>query len=209
MKNTKPVYVYPSFVNVGGIPYLVAGLPYTGEELRTVSNHDYADQVINVQEGLPYPRWLQYLVCETAILILQAAGVSPSTCRNVASHVGPVLYRVLRENKFDWLHADDIREPPTTVFVNGMPYSVTTAEDAFLEARECIGYVEYATLTIRLHSKLQAEAKAVTFLHELGHAILYEARLQNLCNKESLVEPLSRILYQFFKDNDFNFAYNG
>ena len=200
---------YPDFINVGGVPYYINSLPYTGEELRTVSEHDYADQTISIQEGLPYPRWLHYLVCETSILILEAAGIRPTVSRNTANHFGPVLYRMIRENKFDWLHADDMKEPPTTVFVNGLPYTVVMTEDAYLDTRELCGCVDYAALTIRLHSKLQTEVKGVVFLHEVAHAALYEARLANLCGKESLVEPLSYILFQFFKQNDFSFAYNG
>lgn len=200
--------VYPEVIKVGGVPYHVGSLPYTGEALRTVSDHDYADQTINVQEGLPYPRWLSYLVNEVAILLLDAAGINSDNTRSKAEHFGPVLYRVIRENKFDWIYADVVGEPPTTVFVNGMPYTTSTTEDNYLEARELLGEVDYATLTIRLSSKLQAETKAVVFLHELSHAMLYEARLSGL-NKESLVEPLSYILYQFFKQNDLSFAYNG
>lgn len=201
--------VYPEVIKVGGVPFRIGRLPYTGEALRRVSEHDYFEQTISIQEHLPYPRGLSYLLNEVAILLLEAAGVSANTSRNKGERFGPVLYRIIRENKFDWIYADEVGEPPTTVFVNGMPYTVVTDADDHLDTRDEAGEVAYAELLIRIHSKLQGEVKAVTFLHELAHAALYEARLVPMCNQESLIEPLSHILYQFFKQNDFSFAYNG
>jgi len=204
-KETKPTR--PEKLIIGGVPYQLIEHPYTGEDRRQASNSDYIKQEISITEGVPFPRWLSYLTGEITYRLLDAAGQhnpSPTSRR-----LGPVLYRFFRENKFDWINTDATGEPPTTLFVNGLPYVLKTDYNDYLDARNLCGEVDYAKLEIRLHSDLKAEPRALVFLHEATHALLYEARLLELCNKESLIEPFSVLLFQLFKQNDFNFAYNG
>jgi len=196
----------PERLFVGGVPYQLVEHPYTGEPHRHISYSDYVEQEISITQGVPFPRWLSYLSGEIAYRLLDAAGKG-STANS--RRLGPVLYRFFRENKFDWIYADTVGEPPTTLFVNGLPYVLIAPDDAYLEARDRIGEIDYAMLTIRIHSKLKPEARAVTFLHEATHALLYEARIMELCNKEAFIEPFSTLLFQLLKTNDFSFAYNG
>ncbi|MEG1083961.1 MAG: hypothetical protein RSE04_05925 [Hydrogenoanaerobacterium sp.] len=197
----------PKKLYICGLPFDIVNNENPNRTCEDVSTSYLDKQTINVMEDLPFPRWLSYVVGEIAVRLLEAAGYSGRTVRNAAVPFGPVLYRFIRENKFDWLHADNIKDPPPTVFINGMPYTITY-DDAYLEVRHLYGEVCYTDLTIKVHSKLKAEAKAVVFLHEATHAMLYEARLINICGKESLVEPISYLMYQLFKQNDFSFAYN-
>lgn len=199
----------PTSLFVGGVPYTINDKENPDGTCEDVSISFLADQEINIMDDLPFPRWLSYLSGEVAVRLLEAAGYSIKNVRRAAEPFGPVLYRFIRENKFDWVYADKGGEPPTTIFINGMPYTVLSNEDKYLDARQLLGEADYTALSIRIHSKLKAEARAVVFLHEAAHAMLYEARCMNICNKESLVEPLSYLLYQLFKQNDFSFAYNG
>lgn len=203
---TKP---RPTSLFVGGVPYTINGKENPDGTCEDVSISFLADQEISIMDDLTFPRWLSYLSGEVAVRLLEAAGYSVKNVRKAAEPFGTVLYRFIRENKFDWIYTDAVKEPPTTIFINGMPYTVLSSEDKYLDARQLLGEVDYITLSIRIHSKLKAEARAVVFLHEAAHAMLYEARCMNICNKESLVEPLSYLLYQLFKQNDFSFAYNG
>lgn len=198
----------PKNLYICGLPYEIVNKENPDGTCEDVSTSYLDKQTINVMEDLPFPRWLSYVVGEIAVRLLEAAGYSVRTVRKTAVPFGPVLYRFLRENKFDWLHADELKDPPSTIFINGMPYTVTY-DDAYLEVRHLYGETSYTDLTIKVHSKLKAEAKAIVFLHEAAHAMLYEARIMTICNNESLVEPLSYLLYQLFKQNDFSFAYNG
>jgi hypothetical protein len=196
----------PEKLLVGGVPYQLVEHPYTGEPCRQTSYSDYVEQEISITKDIPFPRWLSYLSGEVAYLLLNTNGKG-STANS--RRLGPVFYRFIRENKLDWIYADEVGEPPTTLFVNGIPYVLKAPDDTYLKARNCIGEIDYAMLTIRIHSKLKPEARAVTFLHEATHALLYEARMLELCHNEVFVEPFSALLFQLFKQNDFSFAYNG
>lgn len=198
----------PQTLYVCGLTYEIVDKENPEGTCEDVSTSYLDKQTLNVMEDLPFPRWLSYVVGEMAVRLLEAAGCKRKSTRKYADHFGPVLYRFLRENKFDWLYADVTGNPPPTVFINGMPYTVSDA-DAFLDVRGLYGQCDYTALSIKLHSKLKAEAKAVVFCHEAAHAMLYEARLMAICNDESVVEPLSYFLYQLLKQNDFSFAYNG
>lgn len=164
-------------------------------------------QSIEILEDAPFPRQLHYAMCEVGRLLLDAAGYRGG---KAAATFGCVLYRFIRENSFKWLYENVTKaDPPTTLFINGMPYVVTLNEDKHLDDKDLMGEADYTTLTITIHSSLKQEARDVVILHEAAHAMLYEAQCTNVYNKESLVEPLSYLLYQLFKQNDFSFAYNG
>ena len=198
----------PQTLYVCGLPYDIVNKENPESTCEDVSTSDLCSQTLYVMEDIPFPRWLSYVAVEIAVQLLEAAGRRGKPARKYADHFGPVLYRFLRENKFDWIYTDALGNPPPTVFINGMPYTVSD-EEAYLDVRNLCGQCDYLTLSIKLHSRLKAEGKAVVFCHEAAHAMLYEARLMAICNDESVVEPLSYFLYQLLKQNDFSFAYNG
>lgn len=199
----------PKVITVAGIPYEIIYKDEVLEAYRYVSLSEYMEQQIAVRSSLPFPRQLSYVMNEVGIRLLEAAGLSDKQNNATAPTFGTVLYRFIRENNFDWLYnGQETDGPPSTIFINGMPYTVTFNQDNHLDDLTLLGEVDYTQLTISLHSKLKPESKAVVFLHEAAHAMLYEARCVK-ANNESIIEPLSYLLYLLFKQNDFSFAYNG
>lgn len=203
----KPKKCLPTIIFVGGIPFEITTpvVVEHGPDLAYASS--LCTQKIEVIEDAPFPRRLAYAMQEVSRLLLDAAGYTGS---KAVAPFGSVLYRLIRENSFAWLYENaDAHSVPSTVFINGMPYVVTQAEDKHLDDKDLLGEVSYIQLSIRLHSDMKQETRDVVFLHEVAHAMLYEAQCTTIHNKESLVEPLSHLLYQLFKQNDFSFAYNG
>ncbi len=206
----KKVKALPDKITVAGIPFEIVYNDEIMEASNYVSLSDYTQQQITVRSTLPFPRQLSYVIGEIGRRLLDASGVSERRNNAISPIFGTVLYRFIRENNFDWIYKGlEASGPPSTVFINGMPYTVTFDKDSYLDAKDLLGEVDYTQLTIRLHGDLKNEGKAVVFLHEVAHAILYEARCLKVHNDESIIEPLSYLLYQLFKQNDFSFAYNG
>lgn len=206
---TENIKSLPKTITVAGIPYSIIYKDEILEAYQYVSLSEYMEQEIVVKSSLPFPRQLSYVVSEIGRRLLEAAGLSERQNNTTAPTFGTVLYMFIRENNFEWLYScKEVSGPPSTIFINGMPYTVTFNNDKHLDDLHLLGEVDYTQLTISLHSKLKPEGKAVVFLHEAAHAILYEAKCQKV-NTESIVEPLSYLLYQLFKQNDFSFAYNG
>lgn len=197
----------PPNIVIGGIQFEFT-TPAVSEHITKIAHaSSLFTQSIEILEEAPFPRQLHYAMCEVGRLLLYAAGYQGG---KAAATFGSVLYRFIRENSFTWLYENDANiVPPTTLFINGMPYVITLNEDKHLDDKDLMGEADYTTLTITIHSSLKQEARDVVILHEAAHAMLYEAQCTNIHNKESLVEPLSYLLYQLFKQNDFSFAYNG
>lgn len=207
---TDTIKTLPKTIIVAGIPFEIAYKDEILEACRYVSTSELLEQEIAVRSTLPFPRQLSYVINEIGRRLLDASGLSEKQNNATSPTFGTVLYRFIRENSFDWLYkGQEASGPPSTIFINGMPYTITFNRDNYLDALSLLGEVDYTQLTISLHSKLKTEGKAVVFLHEAAHAILYEARCLKVHNDESIIEPLSYLLYQLFKQNDFSFAYNG
>lgn len=206
----KKIKSLPNTIIVAGTPFEIVYNDEIMEACNYVSLSDYTEQQISVRSTLPFPRQLSYVIGEVGRRLLDASGVSEKRNNTISPTFGMVLYRFIRENSFEWIYKGlEASGPPSTVFINGMPYTVTFDKDSYLDAKDLLGEVDYTQLTIRLHGDLKNEGKTVVFLHEVAHAILYEALCFKVHNDESIIEPLSYLLYQLFKQNDFSFAYNG
>lgn len=65
-----------------------------------------------------------------------------------------------------------------------------------------LGWCVIGENKIEVNNQIAYERQAQTLVHELMHAIFFEAGL-NLENEEDLVNRIGLILYQVLKDNDF------
>lgn len=197
----------PTCIVIGGVPFDFTTPTISEHTVKIAHASSLFSQKIEIIEDAPFPRQLSYAMGEVARLLLDAAGYRGS---KTVDTFGSVLYRLVRENSFTWIYENAAdAKLPSTLFVNGIPYTITISEDKHLDDTNLLGEVDYTTLSIAIHSKLKQEARDVIFLHETAHAMLYEAQCRNICNNEKLIEPLSYLLYQMFKQNDFSFAYNG
>jgi Zn-dependent peptidase ImmA (M78 family) len=89
------------------------------------------------------------------------------------------------------------------VKVAGVTYEVKEVE-GLARDHDLYGQVTYRNGVIKLDSALQQERKEQVFVHELFHAILYEAGYDE--HDEKMVRRVANVLYQVLKENQFNFG---
>lgn len=84
------------------------------------------------------------------------------------------------------------------VKVAGVHYDIQLLEDD-----ENCGTCSYDSLVIRVDPRLKAEKREQVFVHELTHAIFYEAGYHE--QNEEMIDRLSKVIYQVLKDNKISF----
>ena len=85
--------------------------------------------------------------------------------------------------------------------IGNMKYKIEYEEKLILNARQCLGYIDYDKHIIFLDKEVQDEQSLLlTLIHELTHGILFEAGLNEI-NTEENVEIISKALHQFYIDN--------
>ena len=90
------------------------------------------------------------------------------------------------------------------VKVGGVKYTIE--EKPFIDiagGRDYQGCVRYAQSTIELLADLSDERKKDVLIHEITHAIFYEAGYED--QDEDVVNRVGKLLHQVLKDNDFSF----
>jgi len=92
-------------------------------------------------------------------------------------------------------------EVPNEVNIMGIKYQISYLEAPVDNGEAVWGYTEYEQAKIVLRSGMNAEKTMQTFLHELMHAMIHEMGDDARCNDESLVSPLSNVLFQVLKEN--------
>lgn len=83
------------------------------------------------------------------------------------------------------------------------PVSYQVIEKPFVEIggdRNYQGACCYADTTIEILEDISEERKEDTFIHELTHAIFYEAGFEE--QDEDMVNRVAKVLHQVIKDND-------
>jgi Zn-dependent peptidase ImmA (M78 family) len=90
---------------------------------------------------------------------------------------------------------------PSKVKVAGVTYEVKEVEGLAAD-HDLYGQVTYRNNIIKFDSALHQERKEQVFVHELFHAILYEAGYDE--HDEEMVRRVANVLYQVLKDNHFN-----
>lgn len=94
---------------------------------------------------------------------------------------------------------------PINVKVAGVAYDVFQKDYIEIESdRNYQGACNYIKTEILLLSELGKERKEQIFVHELLHAVFYEAGYEE--QDEEMIDRVSKVLYQVMKDNKLNFG---
>lgn len=95
---------------------------------------------------------------------------------------------------------------PESIKVGGINYKVEFVEHIPNEETGIqIGECDYFQATIKILDSLCVEKQEQTFIHELTHAIAYEAGIDE--QDEDLINRFALVAYQVVKDNDFSESY--
>lgn len=93
---------------------------------------------------------------------------------------------------------------PTKITVSGIDYAVREKEYVEInENKNYQGACVYSTPTIEVLKALGDERKAEVLVHEMMHAILFEAGFSE--HDEDQVNRSAKVLYQVLRDNNFGF----
>lgn len=95
-----------------------------------------------------------------------------------------------------------IEKLPTKVKVAGVEYGVKKLPFVEINSdRNFRGACCYSTATLEIAEQIWARQKQ-TFTHELVHAMLFEAGLDEQKDDEGFVDRLANVLCQVLQDND-------
>lgn len=75
--------------------------------------------------------------------------------------------------------------------------------DESVETNTLLGEANYFDNTIIVNEILERQRRHVILVHELTHAIFYEAGFDE--QDEDMINRVGKVLYQVLKDNDFSF----
>lgn len=81
-------------------------------------------------------------------LLLEAAGMPDKDLERYYAQVGSVLNRFVIDNTLDWVKGG--KPLPTTLWINGIPYTLTYGKFTELKEENLGGRVTYDTLQIQL-----------------------------------------------------------
>lgn len=84
---------------------------------------------------------------------------------------------------------------PNKIKVAGVHYDVQAFEDD-----ENCGTCSFDSLVIRIDPRLKSEKQQQVFVHELLHAVFWEAGYSE--QDEEMIDRVGRVLYQVLNDND-------
>lgn len=89
---------------------------------------------------------------------------------------------------------------PKIIKVAGVDYTVSEVENVIIEgSTEYGGSCDYATMEIEIRESLPQARKDEVFIHELLHAMFYEAGYQE--HDEDMVIRVGKVMHQVLKDN--------
>lgn len=185
----------PNTLTVTGIPYKVVT---PTEDFDQGCNS--SKQLIYVTENAGIARRRQYLIWNVAMLLMEAAGIAEPVYKRYYRQVGTVLNRFLIGNNLSWVANNE--PAPSTIWINGIPYTVNRDCEELLKVRSLGGEIDYNSLVISLCTDMEPDITTYVTLHECTHGILFEALAGNLESKEPIVEALAWQLYYFIRDNN-------
>lgn len=82
-----------------------------------------------------------------------------------------------------------------------MVYAVEIVEKLEDNNQSVWGYTDFQKTSIKLRDGINGQKQLQTLVHEMVHAAMHEAGLDEQCMDESIVNPLGLILYQVLNDN--------
>lgn len=90
---------------------------------------------------------------------------------------------------------------PKKIKVGNIVYKVSIKDKVIDDdGRECWGTTGYQECEISIMKRLPYQKKVETFLHEVTHAIFEQAK-SDICNDESIVDPIGKTLEQVIREN--------
>lgn len=176
----------PKKIIVNRIPYSVCNSndPYSYEA-------DPGVQEIRVTQEAAPARKRQYFMWEVAHLLLVSAGMPQKEADKYHAGVGSVLNRLVIDNDTDFVKG---RKPvPSMIWINGLPYTIQQGIFKELQDEDLGGRVTYDTLYIQIMEDLKPDIKSYVVVHEITHAVLFEANAGNYDSKETFVVQLQKI----------------
>lgn len=96
---------------------------------------------------------------------------------------------------------------PKSFRIGSVNYAVKEVEDLHDSGQELYGWVTYHDTLIRIDTESSECRKKSVLVHELLHAMLYEAGYDD--QDEDLVRRLGNVMTQVLIDNDFGFMRKG
>lgn len=91
---------------------------------------------------------------------------------------------------------------PQTIRVGSIDYSVELTSGLSV-SDDLLGAIHYGVSKIRLEESLPPTKLVDTFVHELAHALFYEAGFED--HEEDTVNRIAKVLTMVLRDNDFTF----
>lgn len=161
---------------------------------------DPGTQEIKVTEAAAIPRKRQYIMWEIAHILLMAGGMSGAEADKYHAQVGSVLNRLIVDNNLEWIRGQ--KADPSMVWINGLPYSIVYGDYDDLKKENLGGRITYDTLLIQIMADLKPDIKKYVIVHEITHALLFEACAGNYSSREPFVESFAWQLLYFLQDND-------
>lgn len=89
----------------------------------------------------------------------------------------------------------------TSINVMGIGYRIKFEPSPVDNGQTVWGYTDYGNALIVLQSGMNEQKISQTLIHEITHAVLHEMGNDTLATDESIVSPLSNVLYQVLKEN--------
>lgn len=180
----------------------VCRIPYRVVETDNEYSYEVAPdkQEIRITQNAATPRKRQYLMWEIAHTLLEAAGMPDKDLERYYKQVGSVLNWFVIDNGMEWVKG---KKPlPTTLWINGIPYTLTYGKFDELIKESLGGRVTYDTLQIQLLEDMKKDIMLYVIVHECTHALLFEAAASNYPSREPFVEALAWQILYFLQDNE-------
>ena len=91
---------------------------------------------------------------------------------------------------------------PQVIRVGSIDYSVELTSGLSV-SDDVLGAIHYGTSKVRVEESLPTSKLKDTFIHELTHAIFFEAGFEE--HEEETVNRIAKVLTMVLRDNDFAF----
>ena len=85
--------------------------------------------------------------------------------------------------------------------IGGIIYAVGIVKRLEDEGQALWGCTDYPKTKIKISKGINKQKQIQTLIHEIVHAAMHEAGLDEQCNDEKIVNPLGLVLYQVLNDN--------
>ena len=190
----------PNTTIIGGLPFKMTNedIHLAAKEWSFESHLETLSMSIRSEYG--NDRALTYYFTMVADWLLDIQGWIEKQRDEFKYNLGSALYFFVRYNRLEWID-DPCQSVPVEFNVNGVYYHTNFDCKEYMTANDCLGECRYTLLEITIKPGLPWALRNWVVIHELTHAILFEANYTGDHNDESLVKPLGTLIYRFLKDN--------